>query len=130
MLEFYLFIFNFMATSTAYGSSPARDWICSNPCHTCSNAWSFDQLPQARDGTCTSAETWAAAVRFLTHCAKGGSSSVGIFERQIFKLIYKLLMYALYYTILRFVYYLFRRSNRVFWWFVNWAASHLAQELI
>lgn len=69
MLEFYLFIFNFMATSTAYGSSPARDWICSDPCHTCSNAWSFDPLHQAGDGTCTSAETWAAAVRFLTYWA-------------------------------------------------------------
>ena len=47
-----------------------------NLSHTCGNGRSFNPLPQARDWTCTSAVTWAAAARLLIHCATVGISSL------------------------------------------------------
>ena len=38
-----------------------------------SNARSFNPLPPARDGLCASPGTWAAALRFLTHCGMAGT---------------------------------------------------------
>ena len=55
-----------MATLMAYGSFQAKNWSQAKAA-TC--AGSFNSLHQARDQTQTSAETWAAAVRFLTYCA-------------------------------------------------------------
>ena len=58
-----------MATSSAYGSSWAKDWI-SNLHHSCGNARPFNPLHWAGDRTCASTATRATAVRFLTHCAR------------------------------------------------------------
>ena len=44
-----------------------------DPSHSCSNAGSFNPLHQVRDQTYTSTVTWAAAVRFLTHCTTVGT---------------------------------------------------------
>ena len=41
----------------------------------CTNAGSFNPLCWARDQTCTSVETQAAAMGFLTHCAMEGLSA-------------------------------------------------------
>ena len=41
--------------------------------HSCDNARSFHPLHPGQDPSCTSTETWAAAVRFLTHCATVGT---------------------------------------------------------
>ena len=41
--------------------------------HSCTNARSFNLLPQTEDWTCASIATPAAAIRFLTHCAMVGT---------------------------------------------------------
>ena len=59
-----------MATSMAYGGSQARDWIPATAAMyaaAVAKADSFNPLHQAGDQTCTSAATWNAAVRCLTH---------------------------------------------------------------
>ena len=65
--DFLLFL---MASLTAYGSSPDQGL---NPNHSCDLRWSYGNaesfypLCRAGDQTRASAETWTAAVRFLTH---------------------------------------------------------------
>ena len=41
--------------------------------HSCGNARSFNPLCWTGDWTCASSVTWAAAVRFLTHCTTRGT---------------------------------------------------------
>ena len=43
-----------------------------NLSHTCGNAGSLNPRCLVKDWTCTSTVTWAAAVRFLTHCSTVG----------------------------------------------------------
>ena len=50
-----------------------------NPSLSCNQAGAFNSLCQARDGTCASAETQAAAVGFLTHCATAGIPDMDYF---------------------------------------------------
>ena len=76
--SFFFFPIPFMATLKAYGSSLANP----NPRHSCNlhcswgNTGSFNPLHWAGDQTCTSAETWAAAV---SHCARAGSLGPSFF---------------------------------------------------
>ena len=53
------------------GQGPNLNHSC-DLCHSFGKGGSFNPLPWARARTCTSAATPAAAVRFLTHCAKVG----------------------------------------------------------
>ena len=62
-----------MATLLASGSSQARDWIQAAAVTYASAAQSFNPLHWARDWTCTSTVTQAAAVKFLTHCTTVGT---------------------------------------------------------
>ena len=52
------------------GLNPSRSH---DLCHSCDNTGSFNPLCWAGDQTRTSAANWAAAVRFLTHCAMAGT---------------------------------------------------------
>ena len=52
-----------------------------NVSSSCSSAGSFNPLKQAKDGTCASTETRAAAVEFLTHCTTTGMPVLGFLSR-------------------------------------------------
>ena len=65
-----------MATPVAYGSSQARtesgiQATAADQCRGCGNTRSFNPLWEDGDQIHTSAATWAAAVKFLTHCTTG-----------------------------------------------------------
>ena len=73
-----LFLFSIFYDHTcSIWKFPGQGLNLSHSCalqNSCSNARSFNQLYQARDRTCASAETQAAAVGFLTHCTMAASS--------------------------------------------------------
>ena len=73
-LHNYLFYF-FMATPTGmkFPSQGLNPSCSCNLCHSCGNARSFNPLHQAGGWNRGSAVTRAAAVRFLTHCAREGT---------------------------------------------------------
>ena len=55
-----------------------------NLSQSCSNTGSFNPLWQAGDRTCTSAATWAAAVRFLTHWATVGTPEMFFLREEFY----------------------------------------------
>ena len=71
---FFIFLL-FLAIPAAYGSFQVRDRIKTRAATyaTASALWIVNPLCQARDWTCTSSATWAAAVRSLTHCITAGT---------------------------------------------------------
>ena len=83
--------FGFMAASTAYGSSQARDWIRATAV-TYITAVAVPDSPnplhRARDQTWNSAATWATAVRFLTHCTIAGTPGGFIYILKLFNLLH------------------------------------------
>ena len=85
-LIIYLFIY-LMTTPMRYGSCWARDWLS----HSCGKAGSFNTLNWVGDWTHASTETWAAAVRFLTHCAIAGTPSFAFWIHGYFPALFSFL---------------------------------------
>ena len=74
-----------MDASVAYGSFWVRVWIWATGFEydlpfSCGNMGSFNSLCQARDWTCASSATWAAAVELLTRFAKKRNSQASPFS--------------------------------------------------
>ena len=72
----------FMAVPMAYGTSQARDWIRATAATYAAAVAMldpFNALQRAGDQTYASSATWAAAVRFLTHCATAGTPASTLF---------------------------------------------------
>ena len=82
-----------MDTPIEYRFSWARDWIQATAA-TYIALWQA-MLWQAGDQTCTSAETWATAVRFLTHYAMAVTTTYACFKFKNSTDIYHVLVHCL-----------------------------------